>query len=85
MSSPNKSDGTTFYQLPAVCVPYEDHFEKSGFVEVAQWHNGEGITVSANDKQPFTLTWAEWDALKKAVKRMNNHDYSDQTRSTSDI
>jgi hypothetical protein len=58
-----------------VCVPYEDHLTKNGFVEVASWHNGEGFTVSTNDEQPFTLTWAEWDALRKAVKRMNNHEY----------
>ena len=64
-----------FYRRRAVCVPYKDHFTECGHVEVCQWHNGEGMTIMA-DEAEFSLTWAQWDALKKAVKLHLNYDYT---------
>ena len=57
-----------YYKRKSVCVEFSDHLDKHGFVEVTYWHNGEGFDVGTGDKQ-FSLTWSEWQALKKAMKK----------------
>lgn len=44
-----------------------DHLAKEhDFIEVCEWHNGEGFDVTINEKQ-FTLTWGEFEALTVLV------------------
>ena len=41
-----------------------DHLAKdSDFMEVTEWHNGEGFDVITGDKH-FQLTWGEFEALQ---------------------
>lgn len=44
-----------------------DHLAKEhDYIEVTEWHNGEGFDVTINEKQ-FTLTWGEFEALTVLV------------------
>ena len=44
-----------------------DHLAKEhDFIEVCEWHNGEGFDVTIGDKQ-FTLTWGEFEAMTALV------------------
>ncbi len=36
---------------------------KSDFIEVSEWANGEGITVSINDDREFSITYGQLDAI----------------------
>lgn len=50
-----------------------DHLANdSDFIEVCEWNNGEGFDVEIVGKLPerFQLTWGEFNALKKAVKKL---------------
>ena len=41
-----------------------DHLAKDdAFMEMTEWHNGEGFDVVINDRQ-FQFTWGEFEALK---------------------
>jgi hypothetical protein len=51
-----------------------DHFAgNDDFIEITEWKNGEGFDVEISSKLPktFKLTWGEYDALKKLVKRIS--------------
>ena len=39
------------------------------FIEVTEWHNGEGVDVCINSssEQRFSLTWGQWEALQALV------------------
>ena len=60
------------YQRPARFTelkPY-DHFAKADdFMEVCEWHNGEGfdVTIDASTNQHFSLTLGQWDCLQALV------------------
>ncbi len=44
-----------------------DHLAKEhDFIEVCEWHNGEGFDVTISEKQ-FSLTWGEFEALTALV------------------
>ena len=44
-----------------------DHLAKDNdYMEVTEWHNGEGFDVTTDDKQ-FQLTWGEFEALQALV------------------
>ena len=44
-----------------------DHLAKDNdFMEVTEWHNGEGFDVAIGDKH-FQLTWGEFEALQALV------------------
>ena len=50
-----------------------DHFaEEHDFIEITEWNNGEGFDVEINSKLStrFQLTFGEYDALKKIVKKL---------------
>ena len=55
------------YQRPARFTelrPY-DHFAKEGdFMEVCEWHNGEGFDVTIGTSQQFSLTQGQWGACR---------------------
>ena len=58
------------YQRPARFTelrPY-DHFAKEGdFMEVCEWHNGEGFDVTIGTSQQFSLTHGQWECLQTLV------------------
>ena len=41
------------------------------FIEVTEWHNGEGVDVCINSppegEQRFSLTWGQYEALQALV------------------
>jgi len=49
-----------FESLSEYCV----FADKDAFIEVCEWHNGEGFDVEIDDKR-FNLTWGEYEALAK--------------------
>lgn len=60
---------STFTNLKEFCIFAKD----SHFIEATEWVNGEGFTVTLENKtkQLFDLTYGEFDALKKVVKKLN--------------
>ena len=49
--------------------------ENSGdFIEVTEWNNGEGfdITINATTEQNVSVTYGQFDAIKKLIKTLNN-------------
>jgi len=47
-----------------------DHFSKeTDFIEVTEWHNGEGfdVNINSNGEQRFSLTWGQYEALQALV------------------
>lgn len=55
---------------------YDPTEKESAYIEVTQWHNAEGFDVeligSINDR--FQMTYSQFDALKKLVKKLNNYE-----------
>ena len=37
--------------------------KESDYIEVTEWANGEGITISINDEKVFDLTYGKLDAI----------------------
>lgn len=51
-----------FESLSEYCV----FADKDAFIEVCEWHNGEGFDVEISSKlgdNTFSLTWGEYDAM----------------------
>jgi hypothetical protein len=51
-----------------------DYFAREGdFIEVTEWKNGEGFDVDIAGKLStrFQLTWGQFNALKKLVKKLS--------------
>jgi len=41
-----------------------DHLAKEhDFIEICEWHNGEGFDVTISDNKSISLTWGEFEAL----------------------
>ena len=41
-----------------------DHLAKEhDFIELCEWHNGEGFDVTISDNKSISLTWGEFEAL----------------------
>lgn len=50
----------------ATLKPY-DHFAKEDdFMEVCEWHNGEGFDVTVNNRI-VSYTWGQWECLQVLV------------------
>ena len=49
-------------ELKKYCHLAKEH----DYIEVTEWHNGEGFDVSMGDRQ-FQLTWGEFEALQVCV------------------
>ena len=47
--------------------PYDHLAKESDFMEVTEWHNGEGFDVTMGDNKSFSLTWGELSALNVLV------------------
>lgn len=63
-----------FSELEEYCT----HAKPTDYVEVTEWHNGEGFDVDVcttnRAPQKFMLTFGEWKLLKKMVKSLDNLD-----------
>lgn len=66
--------GPTVYNVRSVVTEIDDHLGKAT-VFVNEWGNGEGFDVILHrDKEPeqrAEITWSEWTALKKAVRKID--------------
>jgi len=55
---------------------YCHHAKPYDYIEVTDWHNGEGLDVAIwttnRGNQHFNLTYGEWKLLKKLVKALDN-------------
>ena len=51
-----------FTELKKYCHLAKEH----DYIEVTEWHNGEGFDVSMGDRH-FQLTWGELEALQACV------------------
>lgn len=63
------------YKRQAVFAELTDYDPLAGehhFIEVTQWHNGEGfdVEVQAEEAFKFDLTWFQFDALKAAIEKL---------------
>ncbi len=46
--------------------PYDHTAKEHDFIEVCEWHNGEGFDFTLSERQ-FSLTWGQWDCLQALV------------------
>jgi hypothetical protein len=51
-----------FTELKKYCHMAKEH----DFIEVTEWHNGEGFDVTLGEKS-ISLTWGEFDAMTALV------------------
>lgn len=54
---------------------YDHIANDDDFIEVTEWKNEEGFDVDIVGKSPtrFQLTWGEYAALKKVIKKLNEN------------
>ena len=55
-----------------------DHFAKpDDFIEISLWRNGEGFSVylNSNGEVCFDLTWGQFKALKKLLKKLTKESF----------
>ena len=45
---------------------YDSFADKDDFMELCEWHNGEGFDVTI-DNRHFSLTWGQWECLQVLV------------------
>lgn len=66
--------GPVVHNVRSVEVDIEDHLGKAT-VFVNEWGNGEGFdAILQREKEPeqrVEITWSEWTALKKAVRKID--------------
>jgi len=58
-----------------ICLKKYDHTaNEQDFIEVTEWKNGEGFDVEIVGKLStrFQLTWGEYTALKKLIKKLDS-------------
>ena len=54
---------------------YCHHAKPNDYIEVTEWHNGEGFDVNVctnRGSQSIPFTYGEWKLLKKMVKALDN-------------
>lgn len=64
------------YKLEAAFANLSDFdvtAKEGDFIEASLWHNGEGFDVNLNSsgEQRFCLTWGQFKALKKLIKKLD--------------
>ena len=67
----------TRYKLDAAfakLIDFDTIAKPDDFIEVSLWHNGEGfdVNLNSNGEQHFCLTWGQYKALKKLVKKLDS-------------
>lgn len=45
--------------------------KEHSYMEITLWTNGEGFDVDIDARERFCLTWGEFEAVKKLVKKLN--------------
>lgn len=50
----------TFQELQEYC----NFSGKDDYIELTEWHNGEGFDVDISGKKSFSLSWGEFEAIK---------------------
>ena len=63
------------YDRPAIFAELKQfcHLAKQhDFIEVTEWKNGEGwdVTINSTIEQHITLTYGQFDAIKKLIKQL---------------
>lgn len=46
---------------------YCHHHKQHDYMEVTEWHNGEGFDVNLSGEKSFSLTWGEYECLQALV------------------
>lgn len=46
--------------------PYDNFAKDDDFMEVCEWHNGEGFDVTLNNRV-ISFTWGQWECLQVLV------------------
>ena len=46
--------------------PYDHFADTNDFMEVCEWHNGEGFDVTINNRV-VSYTWGQWECLQVLV------------------
>lgn len=65
---------SAFVELEGLCLM--SNKDSHDFMEVTEWSNGEGydVTINAsNQEQMFHLTWGQFRALKKLIKKLDTN------------
>lgn len=62
-----------YYQRKSAFMTLEDcsWHKAHDFIEVTEWHNGEGWDIQISDKS-FSLHFTEYEALKRIIKKLEN-------------
>ena len=42
------------------------------YMSIQKWHNGEGYTIFNDDNDSYSFTLAQWDAIRKGIKFLEN-------------
>lgn len=58
------------HKVNNVIVTYEEIGNKNQHVSVTEWHNGEGVDVDVNGETQMQLTWSQWSALRRAMRKV---------------
>ena len=49
-----------------------NHTEGREYMSIQTWHNGEGYTIFHGDNTSFSFSHAQWNAMKKGIKYLND-------------
>ena len=57
---------------------YDTFAKENDFIEITLWSNDEGfdVKISSYDNKSFELTWGEFEALKKIIKKIKKNEHS---------
>jgi len=55
---------------------YDFSAKEHSYVEITEWYNGEGIDINAYNysDRTISLSYGEFDLVKKLIKKLNNAD-----------
>jgi hypothetical protein len=63
------------HHVHEVEISYFDYLSNNSnsqeYMSIQTWHNGEGYTVFYGDNTSFSFTHAQWNAMKKGIKYLN--------------
>jgi len=66
---------SAFASLEDFCIfSSGERKDKGDFIEVTEWSNGEGYDIHISDAdgdKQFSLTWGQYEAMKKCFKKIN--------------
>jgi hypothetical protein len=52
---------------------YDFSCKEHSYIEITEWHNGEGIDINANNysDRTISISWKEFKLIKKLVKELD--------------